>query len=93
MKLPVVFSLGNRQASLDKDELMKNALAEIDESGPRARKRPCIDSAYEATAALGQGLFNWNIPGMEILVVITGDDLNTAPDPLSKSLQFFVEPE
>lgn len=92
MKLPVVFSLGNRQASLDKDALMRNALGEGDESVMRARKRPCIDSAYQATAAQGQGLFNWNIPGYEYLVVITGDNLNTAPDPLAKSLLFSVEP-
>ena len=28
MKLPVSYSLGNREASLDKDALMRNALAE-----------------------------------------------------------------
>lgn len=99
MKLPIAHSIGCRQASLGKDALMRNAVAEIDaEAGiVRARKRPAIDSAFTAASGKGQGLFSWNIPsnadgGTTILVSITGDVLNTAPAPINKALAFTVDP-
>lgn len=98
MKLPVAYSLGNRAASLDQDALMRNVVADVDEQNQviRARKRPCIDSAFTATSGQGQGLFVWNIPGplapTETLVSITDDTLDTAPTPINKSLAFSVQP-
>lgn len=100
MKLPVAFSLGNRLASLDKDALMRNALAEVDPGAEvmRARKRPAIDSAYTALVAggQGQGLFTWFQPGpldsTETLVSIVGNTLNTEPAPINKALIFLVQP-
>ena len=100
MKLPVAFTLGNRAASLDKDALMRNAVAEVDEQGQvvRARKRPAIDSAYTASSGAGQALFTWNIPPTlaastsSYLVAITNNTVNTAPTPVIKLLEFTVEP-
>ena len=98
MKLPVTFSLGNRQASLEKDALMRNALAEADGEKLRARKRPAIDSAYTANVATGQGqgLFTWFQPGpldpTETLISIVGNSLNTEPAPINKALIFLVQP-
>lgn len=98
MKLPVAYTLGNRAASLDQDAVMRNVVAEVDEQNQviRARKRPCIDSAFTAVSGQGQGLFVWNIPGplapTETLVSITDDTLNTAPTPINKSLSFTVQP-
>lgn len=98
MKLPVAHTLGNRLASPDKDALMRNAFAEVDEQNQviRARKRPAIDSAFTATAGRGQGLFNWQIPGplgpTEILVVISDDTLITTPPDINKALAFTVQP-
>lgn len=98
MKLPVAYTLGNRLASLDKDELMRNAFAEVDEQNHviRARKRPALDSAFTAASGSGQGLFVWNIPGpltpTETLVSITGDTINTTPTPINKYLAFSVQP-
>jgi len=98
MKLPVAYTLGNRAASLDKDALMRNAVAEVDEQNQviRARKRPATDSAYTATSGVGQGLLNWLVPGplgpTETLVVITADIVTTAPTAVAKSMVFTVEP-
>ena len=95
MKLPVAYTLGNRAASLDKDALMRNALAEAgeDEGVMRARKRPAINSAFTAATGQGQGLFNWNMPGgVEFLVVITDDTVNTSPASLNTYLEFTVGP-
>lgn len=97
MKLPIAYSLGNRATSLNQDALLRNGLAEADEAQVvRARKRPAIESAFTVTAGTGQGLFNWNIPGalapVQILVSITGDELNTAPASINKSLSFSTEP-
>jgi hypothetical protein len=98
MKLPVAFSLGNRQASLSKDALMRNALAEPDEALQiiRARKRPSIVEAYTAATGTGQALFVWNIPGplapTQILVAITDDTIDTAPTPVASQILFTVQP-
>jgi hypothetical protein len=98
VKLPIAFTLGNRQASLDKDALMRNALAEPDEALQiiRARKRPSIVSAYTATTGAGQALFVWNIPGplgpTQQLVAITNNTINTAPSPVVGQFNFFVQP-
>ena len=98
MKLPIAYSLGNREASLDQDSLMRNALAEKDAASGiiRARKRPAIESAFTTSAAIGQGLFTWTIPGAlaptETLVAINGDVLNTAPTAITKALRFVVQP-
>jgi hypothetical protein len=98
MKLPIAHTLGNRDASLDKDALMRNAVAEVDEQGQvvRARKRPAIDSAFTASSGAGQGLFVWNIPGplapVTYLVAITNNTVNTAPANVVKSLAFTVQP-
>lgn len=100
MKLPVAYTLGNRAASLDQDALMRNAIAEVDEQNQviRARKRPCIDSAYTVTAGQGQALFVWSVPSVgggaptDTLVSIAGDTINTAPTPINKLLTFTVQP-
>lgn len=98
MKLSVAYTLGNREASLDKDALMRNALAEKDPQTDtvRARKRPAIDSAFTAASGVGQGLFVWNIPGAlaptQTLVSITDDIINTAPTAVNKRLAFTVQP-
>lgn len=95
MKLPVCHSLGNRLDSLDKDALMKNAFAEVDEAAQimRARKRPAIDSAFVAATGIGQGLFTWTQPNIpETLIAITDDILNTAPASITKALVFTVQP-
>ncbi len=99
MRFPVAVSLQNRADDTDKDARMLNAFAEITGERARAVKRPGLDSAYTAASGQGQGLFNWNIPGgadgtgvTEILVVITGDTLNTAPTPIVKLLAFTVQP-
>ena len=96
MKLPVAYTLGNREASLDKDALMRNALAEPDESTKtvKARKRPAIDSAYSAASGTGQSMINWTTPDDPdgTLVVITDDIINTSPTAITKSLQFLVQP-
>lgn len=98
MKLPLAYTLGNRAASLDKDALMRNAVAEVDEQGQvvRARKRPATDSAYTAASGAGQGLFVWTIPGplgpTQVLVAITDDTVNTSPTPIPKALTFTVQP-
>jgi len=54
VKLPVANTLGNRQESLDKDALMRNAVAEPDEQAQvvRARKRPALDSAFTAASGI-----------------------------------------
>ena len=69
MKLPIAYTLGNREASLDKDALLRNGLVEVDgdpQQGGliKARKRPALESAYVAAsaAAVGQGLFVWSVP-------------------------------
>lgn len=98
MKLPVAYTLGNRAASLDKDALMRNAVAEVDEQNSviRARKRPALDSAYTAATGAGQALFTWTIPGplepVQYLVAITDDTVNTAPTTIAKQLVFTVQP-
>lgn len=98
MKLPVANTLGNREASLDKDALMRNAVAEVDEQAQtvRARKRPATDSAFTAASGAGQGLFVWIIPGplgpTETLIAITDDTLNTSPTKIPKALAFTVQP-
>lgn len=98
MKLPVAHSLGNRLDSLDKDSLMRNAFAEVDEESKviRARKRPAIDSAFTATTGKGQALFNWERPGPlgpEVtLIAISDDVLITSPPPIVKALRFTVQP-
>lgn len=98
MKLPVAFTLGNREASLDKDALMRNALAEADEQTQsiRARKRPAISGAYTSATGTGQFLFTWTIPGSptptQILVSITNNTINTAPTPTNSYLSFNVQP-
>lgn len=98
MKLPVAATLGNRAASLDKDALMRNAVAEVDEQAQivRARKRPATDSAFTVASGAGQGLFVWTIPGAltptQVLVSIAGDTVNTAPTPIPKALTFTVQP-
>ena len=98
MKLPLAYTLGNRAASLDKDALMRNAVAEVDEQGQvvRARKRPATDSAYTAASGAGQGLFVWTTPGplgpTQVLVATTDDTVNTAPTPIPKALTFTVQP-
>jgi hypothetical protein len=95
MKLPVAFSLGNRLASLDKDELMRNCFAEADEQTGviRARKRPAIDSAFTAASGQGQALFTWTRPNMpDTLIAITDDIINTAPAEINKALAFTVQP-
>lgn len=98
MKLPLAFTLGNRAASLDKDALMRNAVAEVDEQNQviRARKRPAIDSAFTAATGTGQALFTWTIPGplgpTQTLVAITDDIVNTAPTKIPKALVFTVQP-
>lgn len=98
MKLPVAFTLGNREASLDKDALMRNAIAEKDPQTEiiRARKRPAIDSAFTVTSGAGQALFVWNVPGplgpTQTLVSIANNTINTAPTPVNKKLSFTVQP-
>jgi hypothetical protein len=98
VKLPVANTLGNREASLDKDALMRNAVAEVDEQAQivRARKRPATDSAFTAASGVGQGLFVWTIPGplepTQVLIAITDDILNTSPTPIPKALAFTVQP-
>ena len=96
MKLPVANTLGNREASLDKDALMRNALAEPEGEIVRARKRPALVSAYTVTSGTGQALFTWTTPGAlgpaETLVSIVGDTINTAPSPVNSYLSFTVEP-
>lgn len=98
MKLPVAFTLGNREASLDRDPLMKNALAEPSEQEGvvKARKRPAIDSAFTAATGQGQALFTWTTPGplgpQETLVAITDDIINTAPTVINKALRFVQQP-
>jgi hypothetical protein len=95
VKLPVANTLGNREASLDKDALMRNAVAEVDEQAQivRARKRPATDSAFTAASGVGQGLYVWTVPGGgQTLVAITDDILNTSPTPIPKALAFTVQP-
>jgi len=98
VKLPVANTLGNRQESLDKDALMRNAVAEPDEQAQvvRARKRPALDSAFTAASGAGQGLFVWTIPGplgpTQTLISITDDTVNTAPTKIPKALVFTVQP-
>jgi hypothetical protein len=98
VKLPVANTLGNREASLDKDALMRNAVAEVDEQAQivRARKRPATDSAFTAASGIGQGLFVWTIPGplepTQVLIAITDNILNNSPTPIPKALAFTVQP-
>lgn len=98
MKIPLAYTLGNRQVSLDQDALMRNAMAEITEAEQRirARKRPSIIGAYTAAAGTGQALFTWNIPGplapTQQLVAITDDTINTGPTVVVNSLIFTVQP-
>lgn len=98
MKLPIAYSLSNRQASLDKDALIKNGLAEPDEATKviRVKKRPALDRAYTAASGTGQALFTWNIPGAlgptETLVSVTNNIINTSPTPVNRRLRFTVNP-
>lgn len=93
--LPLAYTLGNPDATLDRGSKLQNGYAEKDENGLHAVKRPALDSAYTAATGQGQGLFTWDVPGQDPqLVVITDDTLKygSSITTLTKSLRFVQNP-
>lgn len=98
MKLPLSFSLKNRDATTAKDARVLNGYVEV-KGDPkkggsvRTLKRPALDSAYTLTAGTGQGLYVRSDPtGSGEPGVVIGDILTRAPTPLTKSMRFTVQP-
>ena len=83
-RIGVANTLGNRDNTTSKDELLKNGFAEVDGDIKRAVKRPALVSRYtlttgQAGATIGQLLFAFQGPaapgisGTSTLIAIRGD--------------------
>lgn len=103
MKIPLAFSLKNRDSSLAKDAKLVNGYVETrgdpKKGGIRyVEKRPALDSAFELTSGSGQALYVTNIPGgdgspsEDVLGTVIGDILTRAPTPKTKRLRVGVQP-
>lgn len=105
MKLPLAYSLKNRDSSLSKDAKLLNGYVES-RGDPKkgglttVEKRPALDSAFELTSGTGQALYVLNIPGgdgvgvpgSDVLGVVISDILTRAPTAKKKELAFGVQP-
>ena len=102
MKLPLAYSLKNRASSLDEDAKLLNGYVES-RGDPKkgglttVEKRPALDVAFELTSGSGQALYVTNIPNVDgsqsdVLGTVIGDILTRAPTPVTKRLQFGVQP-
>jgi hypothetical protein len=100
MKLPLAFSLKNRDSTTDKDARVLNGYVEVRKNRKgkveslRTYKRPALDSAFELSAGTGQALYvptsadgTNDVPG-----VVIGDILTRSPTPVTKRLSFSVQP-
>lgn len=98
MKLPLSFSLKNRDSDTAKDARVLNGYVEVigdKKKGGTIRtfKRPALDSAFELTAGAGQALYVPNTPdGDGEPGVVIGDILTRAPTAVTKKLAFGVQP-
>jgi hypothetical protein len=103
MKIPLAFSLKNRDDTTDKDARVLNGYVEIRKNRKgkveslRTYKRPALDSAFELTAGTGQALYVPSVPDGGSFVdgepgVIIGDILTRAPTPKTKKLAFGTQP-
>lgn len=95
MKIPLSFSLKNRDSTTSKDARVLNGYVERTgkKGAVRTLKRPALDSAFELTSGTGQGLYVPNTPtGDGEPGVIINDVLTRAPTPKTKRLRFTVQP-